>query len=199
MQGEFESMVAIQTVSPAFAPIPRAWGTFKSNPELHFFSCDFRNMDLKTPEAKIFTARLAEMHKKPVSPNGKYGFHLTTHNGNLPQDCTWTNTWEECYRNNLKRWFDFEEKARGSGSSDEDFRKLRDRVLGEAVTRLLRPLETEGRSIKPCLVHGDLGGRCVQLTNLACGICLTPFKWEHRNRYRNWRTHSLRRLSDVRT
>ncbi|KAL8948091.1 MAG: hypothetical protein Q9222_005694 [Ikaeria aurantiellina] len=63
------------------------------------------------------------------------------------------NTWEECYRNNLKRMFDLEEEARGS---DDDFRKLRDTILNKAVARLLRPLETEGRSIKPCLVHGDL-------------------------------------------
>ena len=101
MRGEFESMTAIQAVSPSFAPKPVAWGTFKSNSELHFFLCDFHEMDGETPNAKTFTARLAEMHQKPVSPTGKYGFHLTTYNGNLPQDCTWTETWEECYRNNL--------------------------------------------------------------------------------------------------
>ncbi|CAO1601636.1 hypothetical protein XANCAGTX0491_005285 [Xanthoria calcicola] len=153
MQGEFESMTAIRAVSPTFAPKPTAWGTFKTNPDLHFFLCDFHHMDPETPNASTLTARLAEMHKKSISPNGKYGFHLTTYNGNLPQDCTWTDTWEECYRNNLKRMFDLEEEARGS---DGDFRELRDTVLDKAVTRLLRPLESEGRSIKPCLVHGDL-------------------------------------------
>ena len=49
--------------------------------------------------------------------------------------------------------FDLEEEVRGS---DDDFKTVRDKVLDKAVMRLLRPLETEGRSIKPCLVHGDL-------------------------------------------
>ena len=153
MHGEFESMIAIQAVTPSFAPKPIAWGTFRSNPELHFFLCDFHTMDSEAPNAAKFTARLAEMHQKSSSPNGKYGFHLTTYNGNLPQDCRWTDTWEECYKNMLKRMFDLDEENRGL---DEQLKGMANIILEKVIPRLIRPLETEGRSIKPCLVHGDL-------------------------------------------
>lgn len=33
---------------------------------------------------------------------------------------------------------------------------LKKGLLDKAIPRLLRPLETEGRSIQPCLVHSDL-------------------------------------------
>lgn len=38
MQGEYESMKVLHTVTPDFAPKPIAWGTFKSNHDLHFSS-----------------------------------------------------------------------------------------------------------------------------------------------------------------
>ena len=156
MHGEFESMKAIQAVTPTFAPQPIAWGTFKSNPDLHFFLCDFHNIEVETPDAAKFTARLAEMHQESESPEGKYGFHLTTYNGNLPQDCTWTDTWEECFKNMLQRMYDLDEEAHQGRESDEGFEKLRDTILTKVIPRLLKPLETDGRTIKPCLVHGDL-------------------------------------------
>lgn len=33
---------------------------------------------------------------------------------------------------------------------------LRTDMLKKVIPRLLRPLETNGRTVKPCLVHGDL-------------------------------------------
>ena len=78
MRGEFESMTAIQAVSPSFAPKPIAWGTFNSKSELYYFLCGFHDMDGETPNAKTFAARLAEMHHKSISPTGKQ--YLTTSN-----------------------------------------------------------------------------------------------------------------------
>ncbi|PMD15266.1 hypothetical protein NA56DRAFT_710202 [Hyaloscypha hepaticicola] len=40
MRGEFESSKAINAVISGFAPGPVAWGTFKSDPDLHFFLQD---------------------------------------------------------------------------------------------------------------------------------------------------------------
>lgn len=39
---------------------------------------------------------------------------------------------------------------------DPEFRELFDAVVQKVIPRLMRPLETGGRSIKPCLIHGDL-------------------------------------------
>ena len=46
-----------------------------------------------------------------------------------------------------------EEKSQGP---DEEMQQLCDKVLTKVVPRLLRPLETGGRSIQPRLVHGDI-------------------------------------------
>lgn len=73
MVGEFESMTAMHQIVPTFVPSPIAWGTFKSNQDLHFFLSEFHEMDLDLPEVKKFTARLAELHRKSSSPTGKYG------------------------------------------------------------------------------------------------------------------------------
>jgi len=41
--------------------------------------------------------------------------------------------------------------------------KLQKPLVEKVIPRLLRPSESSGRSIKPCLVHGDLwhGNTCV--------------------------------------
>lgn len=39
---------------------------------------------------------------------------------------------------------------------DPEIEEMRPVILEKVCPRLLRPLETEGRSIRPCLVHGDL-------------------------------------------
>ncbi|KAI9708011.1 MAG: hypothetical protein M1812_008138 [Candelaria pacifica] len=133
MEGEFESM--------------------KSNSDLHFFVCDFHDMDGELPELKSFAASLAKLHRESISPTGKFGFHVTTYNGNIPQDVRWTNTWEECFVNGTKKDFEMEKAARGPS---EELEALMIPLFEKVIPRLLRPLETGGRTLKPCFVHGDL-------------------------------------------
>ena len=75
MEGEFESMKVLNAVTPNLTPKPIAWGTFESNRDLHFFLCDFHEMDDDLPEVDKFSAGLAQMHWDSVSPTGKFGFH----------------------------------------------------------------------------------------------------------------------------
>jgi protein-ribulosamine 3-kinase len=153
LEGEFESMKVIYAVTPDFAPKPIAWGTFKSNPDLHFFLCDFHDMDDEVPEIKQFAASLAKLHRDSVSPTGKFGFHVTTYNGNIPQDVRWADTWEECFVNGTKMDFALEKEARGPS---EELEALMVPLFDKVIPRLLRPLETGGRILKPNFVHGDL-------------------------------------------
>jgi protein-ribulosamine 3-kinase len=153
MEGEYESMKVLYSVTPHFCPKPLTHGTFKSNPDLHFFLCDFREMDDELPDLKNFCASLAQLHRDSVSPEGKFGFHTQTYNGNIPQDVRWTDTWEECFVNGTKMDFELEREARGASEIlDALIRPLFEKV----IPRLLRPLETGGRKLKPCFVHGDL-------------------------------------------
>lgn len=152
-QGEYRSMLEIYSVTPRFAPKPLTWGTFKSNPNLHFFLCDFITMDNQLPEISKFAESLAELHRESKSPDGKFGFYVPTYNGNLFQDVRWTDTWEECFLNGTRKDFQLEREACGPSPELE---KLSVLLLEKVIPRLLRPLETEGRTVKPCLVHGDL-------------------------------------------
>jgi protein-ribulosamine 3-kinase len=153
MYGEFESMKTIHTLLPDFAPKPIAWGTYESIPDTHFFLCDYREMIDEMPDPPRFASRLAALHQNSISPNGKFGFHVTTYSGNLPQMTEWEDSWETYFAKSLRKALDLELEAKGD---DPEFNVLVLIIFNKVIPRLLRPFETEGRSIKPSLVHGDL-------------------------------------------
>ncbi|KAK3903966.1 Fructosamine kinase-domain-containing protein [Staphylotrichum tortipilum] len=126
--------------TPDFAPQPTAWGTCQTRPDTHFFLCEFRNFPTdEMPDPKDFTARLADLHGKSQSPEGKFGFH---------------SSWEVFFAKCLSYALDLEIKGRRGSHPELD--ALRTVLFGKVIPRLLRPLETGGRSVKPSLVHGDL-------------------------------------------
>ena len=153
VHAEFESMKAIHGVAPDFAPRPIAWGTYETNPDTHFFLCEFRHFDDEMPDPEDFTLRLAKLHQNSHSPNGKFGFHVTTYAGNLSQMIDWESSWEVFFTKSLRHALDLEIKAKGP---DPELDRLLPILFDRVIPRLLRPLETNGRSIKPSLVHGDL-------------------------------------------
>lgn len=158
MEGEFKSMKVIHAVTPEFSPKPLAWGTLKSDPDQHFFLSEFHEMDPElrdavSPEGNAFVSSLAKLHMTSVSPNGKFGFDVTTYNGNIPQDVRWTDTWEECFANGTRKDFELEREARGPS---QELDELLGPLFEKVIPRLLQPLETFGRKLKPSFVHGDL-------------------------------------------
>lgn len=153
LHGEFESMKAIYNCVPHFAPKPIARGTYQTIPHTHFFLCEYREMVDSMPEPYKFTKSLADLHRKSESPNGKFGFHMTTYSGNLSQMTEWEDSWEVFFSKNMRMALDHEIEAKGH---DPDFDTLVPAIFDKVIPRLLRPLESDGRSVKPCLVHGDL-------------------------------------------
>jgi len=79
-EGEFESLKAMHAVVPSFIPEPYAWGEL-SDKTGHFILTEFREVGNQPPDVQKFTRRVAELHEKSVSPNGKFGFHVTTCHG----------------------------------------------------------------------------------------------------------------------
>ncbi|KAJ2994687.1 hypothetical protein NUW58_g1484 [Xylaria curta] len=152
-RSEFQSMSSIHEVLPDFAPKPIAHGTYETIPDTHFFLCEFREMSETMPDPHKFCARLAALHQNSKSPEGKFGYHTTTYSGNLPQMTEWETSWEVFFTKNLKLALDLELAAKGP---DPEFDVLLPVLFDTVIPRLLRPLESEGRSVKPCLVHGDL-------------------------------------------
>lgn len=158
IEGEFESLKALNSVSPDLVPLPHAWGKFhaksSSDADTYFLLTEFREVGEQPPNAVKFTARLAELHKKSKSPTGKFGFHVTTCHAKLPQitDC-WEDSWAVLYRKQLENMIRMDKEKHGEWP---EFSRICDLILNIVIPRLLEPLQSDGRTIKPCLVHGDL-------------------------------------------
>jgi protein-ribulosamine 3-kinase len=153
VSGEFVSMTAIHKTIPDSTPAPVAWGTYASNPNIHFFLCHFVDMIDEVPEIQAFVARVAELHTRGVSPNGKYGFPVPTYMGQMPQYTAWTDSWEAFFTVSMERLMLVIEETQGP---DPEMKELLEKIVAKVIPRLLRPLETGGRQIVPRLIHGDL-------------------------------------------
>lgn len=155
MHGTFESEKMMHTYAPDNVPKPIAWGTYMSMPDTHFYICVFRDMVDDLPGVSKLGALVSKLHLDSMgkSPGGKYGFHVTTHLANVPNDNTWCDTWEEWFTNAMRQMIQAEEKSHGP---DDKLKELTDALFAKVIPRLLRPLETGGREIQPCLIHSDL-------------------------------------------
>ena len=154
-QGEYESMKALHTANAEMVPEPIGFGTFSSDSDTHFILIEFVNLHEGLPPKEKFCQQIAELHRNSMeqSPNGKFGFHVTTCNGTVEQDTTWTSSWELFYTRLLRQAFAFDEDAHGSCS---EYAELLPTIYDKVCPRLLRPLQTEGRTLRPALIHGDL-------------------------------------------
>ena len=154
-EGEFESLKAIHAVSPTFTPEVFAWGRFdEPEPQTYFLLAEFRDIGKQPPDPTRFTARLAELHRNSVSPTGKFGFHTTTCHAKLTQvtHC-WEESWAALHRKQNEHMVNLDREKNGYWP---EFSVLADLTLSKVIPRLLEPLQSNGRSIKPCLIHGDL-------------------------------------------
>jgi fructosamine-3-kinase len=153
LSSEHESMKVIHSVTPGFVPEPIAWGQYESIPDTYFLLTEFRDMRSDMPDPDKFTVRLSALHQNSESPEGKFGFHVKTHAGNLPQYTDWEDSWEVFFAKSMRQALDFEIEAKGY---DPEFDELIPTLFNTVIPRLLRPLENDGRRVKPSLVHGDL-------------------------------------------
>ncbi|KAL2268042.1 hypothetical protein VTJ83DRAFT_2888 [Remersonia thermophila] len=197
LQGEHAATLAIHHLAPSFCPRPIAVGTLRFSPTSHFYLCqwhDFLPPGGPLPPPAIFCAQLARMHHGATSPNGKFGFHCTTYNGDLPQDNRWCDTWEELFVQQLRGVLAIREER--AGGKDEELEALMPGLFGTVIPRLLRPLETRGRRLRPALVHGDLwcGNVGVVDGGDAAGMVFDPaaFWGHHEYEFGNWRPHRNR-------
>lgn len=180
VEGEFESMKALHNFDPVLVPQPLAFGTFESGAYWHFFLCEFVDLIIKPPDMKEFCRHLAGIHSRSMesNPDGKFGFHVTTCYGSIPQDNTWSTSWEAFFVNSLQKLFDMDINVNGLC---EEYDELVPIVLEKVCPALLRPLETDGHSIKPCLIHGDLwdGNTAVHATFDTPRVFDAAASWSH--------------------
>ena len=147
-------MTEIYNTVADLAPKPHAFGKLQLEaPPTYFFLCQFVNVSDALPDPKKLGSRLAELHRSSVSPTGKFGFYCTTYDGKLPQTTEWDSSWTSFFGKLLAGI------ARLDTSTNGPWPELEAaiaRTLERVVPRLLGALESEGRTVKPCLIHGDL-------------------------------------------
>ena len=154
-EGEYESLKLLRNFSPEMVPKPIGCGTFEENEDVHFLLCEFVDLYDELPDVVDFCQGIAELHRRSMkhSPNGKFGFEVTTCNETVPQRTKWTSSWEAFFTESLKEAFELEEEVH---EPCFEILEMQPALFEKVCPRLLRPLETESRSIRPCLVHGDL-------------------------------------------
>ncbi|KAK8099905.1 Fructosamine kinase-domain-containing protein [Apiospora kogelbergensis] len=135
-------------ISPALAH-----GTLESKPDAAFFLTKFHDLEPRVIDPAHLAAIMTKLHTTSSSPTGKFGFPVTTFKGYVPANNEWADTWEEFFARQFKEEIAWEQSVRGA---DAEMQQIADEFFAKVIPRLLRPLQTEGRSIKPVLCHGDL-------------------------------------------
>ncbi|PMD32250.1 hypothetical protein L207DRAFT_499902 [Hyaloscypha variabilis F] len=153
--GEFESSKIIYGLMPDFIPEPFGYGRYKvPNPATYFYLSEFIDMDVTSaPEPVEFTSKLAELHRRSKSPTGKFGFHVTTCDGKMEHTVEWEESWAVFYQKLLVGVCKLDVETNGPWPELERATK---QVATHVVPRLLGALQSEGRHIKPSIIHGDL-------------------------------------------
>lgn len=60
LNGEYESAKLLHSISPDALPEPVGWGTYKSDPNSHFYLCNFIDMIEELPDVAQFCVQLAK-------------------------------------------------------------------------------------------------------------------------------------------
>lgn len=160
MQAHWHSKSSLYRFIPEFIPRPIAFDRYESTPETHFFLMEFVEMldDAVggVPEPVAYMAPLPALHLRSIgqSPTGKFGFSVSTRFGNLSQPNDWEDSWEVWWTKHMRMIVAQEEAIRGPHSTGNA--AITRAFLDLVLPRYLRPLETNGRSVKPCLCHTDL-------------------------------------------
>jgi protein-ribulosamine 3-kinase len=158
MEGSYESEKIFNEYAPKHVPKPIAWGSYKSEPDMWFLLSEFREMVEETPGVKDLVSIIAKIHTDSAgkAPDGKFGFHVPTHLGYIPNNNSWQTSWETWFANAMIRIFDEDERSHGGDDTQEELEVLKKSLFEKVIPRLLRPLETNGRSVVASLIHSDL-------------------------------------------
>ncbi len=154
MEAEFRSMQELYYYMPTMVPRPIAWGQLtQSSPDTYFLLLEFIELCMDMVDPVEFCDQIATLHKISESPTGKFGFHLDTFQGPNRQITEWESDWCTYFTRLLDGYYVIEVDQNGP---NEEYEKAYSTLKNKVIPLLLRPLQEEGRSIKPCLIHGDL-------------------------------------------
>lgn len=154
-------MRELHNAAPNFVVKPIGWGKLKTAvspliPETYFLIVEFREFrpgQSGLPDHVKLGARLAAMHRNSVSPNGKFGFPVQTYDGARIQSIGWDEKWTSFFSKLLAEAYRQDVESNGVWPQLD---QMYQRVQSRLIPRLIGALESEGRSVTPRLIHGDL-------------------------------------------
>lgn len=154
LEGELHGMFEIYKTVPSLVPRPYGCGQFRQDKvNTYFLLSDFIEMSEGLPNHVELSKCIASLHRKSMSPTGKFGFFTTTCHGKIPQHVAWDSSWTTFYTGLLQDALQRDLETNGPWPVLE---RVSSRVLNKVIPRLLGALESGGRSIRPSLIHGDL-------------------------------------------
>lgn len=162
MLGTFVSERALHQFATQNIPKPIASGNYKSSEDTWFYLAEYHDMVDEVPDPRQFVSVVASIHQESMgkSPTGRFGFDVQTHLANIPSDNGWEDTWESFFTKAMRTMLEIE--GRSQDKNDIELEDLKEKLFTNIIPRLLRPLETGGRKVTPCLVHSNLWpGNCM--------------------------------------
>lgn len=154
MKGKFLAMSEVYKTMFTLAPKPYGWGKHKDeSPSTYFFISEFLNISDRLPDPVQLGACIAELHKESVSPTGKFGFFVSTYDGDQIQVIAWDSSWPSFFGKLLSGVLDLNSKMNGHW---EELENILHQTIIHVILRWLGALEADGGKIKPCLILGDL-------------------------------------------
>jgi protein-ribulosamine 3-kinase len=169
LNGEWESSQIFHKLDAALIPKPYACERYKTDQDglsKHFLLCEFVNIITynkiplpladKHHEALLeFCRNLAFAHKQSQSPNGMFGFHVPTCDGGTVQVVKWHDNWSNFYHDLI----DGLHKKDLDANKDWNWPEMKiacQQIPQQVIPILLGPLQKEGLTLKPSILHGDL-------------------------------------------
>ncbi|KAK7947782.1 uncharacterized protein PG986_008668 [Apiospora aurea] len=151
---EYESLKAMYEAVPGICPEPIGWGCYASEPLVFFLLCHFVEIFSEPADPQLLPPLLARLHQRSIAPDGMYGWEVVIGGGRIPVVVDKSDSWEGFFTRYVRYMFRAEEIAQGPRTPELD--RLVNLLFSKIIPRLLRPLETGGRSIAPTLLHTNL-------------------------------------------
>ncbi len=154
VEGEHTIMKELNQWAPDLVPKPHSWGKcVQSGPESWFMLIEYVDMRSGMPSPFQLCKKLARLHRESQSPTGMFGFHTPTCQGRTPQCVAWDSNWTSFFIKLIRHVMTLDFETNGPW---DDLDKIEQRLVSHVIPRLLDALVSEGRTLKPSLIHGDL-------------------------------------------
>ena len=168
-KGDFHSASAIYNVVPALLPRAAGWGEYHDGgSQVYFFLGDFHDLDFTiAPDPVKLTAQIAELHQRGTSSSGMFGFPVPTVCGRMERTVTWEKSWARSFTHQLRDVIKYDNETNGPWPEYDAACK---QLIDVVIPRLLGALQSDGRTITPALIHGDLWERNVGIDKITGNV-----------------------------